>query len=233
MPETASTSEIDQAAGALLADLQALPVRDTPSVRQIRRRYSRAWRERPGPWVLAVAETLFHDHGYRWVAYELIAAHGEAFGLLDLARIVALGEGMADWAAVDTFARTIAGPAWLHGLLTDADIARWADSEDRWWRRAALVSTVAWNTPTQGGHGDASRTLAVCQMLLADRDDMVVKALSWALRKLSECDPDAVRAFVRKHEGALAARARRETLHKLETGLKNPRRPQSNDPSTR
>jgi 3-methyladenine DNA glycosylase AlkD len=224
MKETTGLPEVAEVAVAIVAELAALPVRDTPSVRQVRRRYSRAWRDRPATWVMAVAETLFHEHGCRWVAYELIAGHADAFGMLDLAQIEALGQGMADWSAVDTFGRIIAGPAWLRGQLADEDIARWAVSQDRWWRRAALVSTVALNTPSQGGHGDAARTLAICCALLADRDDMVVKAQSWALRKLSECDPEAVQAFVREHGGELAARARRETLHKLETGLKNPRR---------
>ena len=224
MTETASTQEITAAASAIMANLLALPVRDMPSVRQVRRRYSREWRDRPGSWVLAVSEALFHDHGCRWVAYELIAAHPDAFGPLDRARIEALADGMADWSAVDTFGRIVAGPAWLRGQLADEDIARWASSDNRWWRRAALVSTVALNTPSQGGYGDANRTLTICRILLADRDDMVVKALSWALRKLSECDPEPVWAFVREHEDALAARARRETFHKLRTGLKSPRR---------
>lgn len=36
-----------------------------------------------------------------------------------------------------------------------------------------------------------------------DRDQMVVKALSWALRALQKQDPTAVRQFVREHEAAL------------------------------
>lgn len=53
---------------------------------------------------------------------------------------------------------------------------------------------------------------------------MVVKAISWALRSLAERDPEAVWTFLILHGDAIAARARRETMHKLETGLKNPRR---------
>lgn len=55
-----------------------------------------------------------------------------------------------------------------------------------------------------------------------DGEDAVVKALSWALRKLSERDPDAVRSFVARHDERLAARVRREVRNKLATGLKNP-----------
>ncbi len=211
-------------AAVIAAGLASLPMPNTPRLRAVRRSYSRALRDCRGDYVLAVARALRRDLRWRWIALELIADHREAFALLDSGQIEDLGRGMADWGAVDTFGRTIAGPAWLHGLLGDDDIARWAASEDRWWRRAALVCTVALNTPSQGGAGDAARTLAVCRLLVGDRDDMVVKALSWALRKLSERDPDAVRAFVRAHEDDLAARVKREVAHKLETGLKNPRR---------
>jgi 3-methyladenine DNA glycosylase AlkD len=61
-------------------------------------------------------------------------------------------------------------------------------------------------------------------MLVDDRDDMVVKALSWALRELSKADRAAADAFVATHEDALAPRVKREVANKLRTGLKTPRR---------
>ena len=57
-----------------------------------------------------------------------------------------------------------------------------------------------------------------------DRDDMVVKAMSWALRELIPHDRLAVETFLEKHEDVLASRVKREVRNKLETGLKNPRR---------
>ena len=57
-----------------------------------------------------------------------------------------------------------------------------------------------------------------------DRDDMVVKAMSWALRELVVHDPEAVQAFLDEYEDELAARVKREVKNKLQTGLKNPRR---------
>jgi 3-methyladenine DNA glycosylase AlkD len=59
-------------------------------------------------------------------------------------------------------------------------------------------------------------------MLMADRDDMVVKALSWALRELVVHDAAAVHRFLATHDDVLAARVKREVRNKLETGLKNP-----------
>jgi 3-methyladenine DNA glycosylase AlkD len=80
------------------------------------------------------------------------------------------------------------------------------------------------NVRAQGGQGDSTRTLAVCSQLVHDRDPMVVKALSWALRELAVRDPDSVRAFLQAREVELAPRVVREVSCKLDTGRKN-RRP--------
>jgi 3-methyladenine DNA glycosylase AlkD len=117
----------------------------------------------------------------------------------------------------------LAGPAWLHGRVDDADVERWARSDDLWWRRAALVATTGLNNKSRGGRGDAPRTFAVVEMLIDDREDMVVKAVSWALRMLAPWQPAAVRAFMDKHADRLAPRVRREVRNKLETGYKNPK----------
>ncbi|MDO9347853.1 MAG: DNA alkylation repair protein, partial [Anaerolineales bacterium] len=57
-----------------------------------------------------------------------------------------------------------------------------------------------------------------------DHEDMVVKALSWALRELVVHNPQAVRGFLEQHEQVLAARVKYEVGNKLKTGLKNPGR---------
>jgi 3-methyladenine DNA glycosylase AlkD len=145
-------------------------------------------------------------------------------GSLDEKQLEQFGSGIASWEDVDTFACYLAGPAWRQHQVADTVIQRWAHSADRWWRRAALVSTVPLNNKARGGSGDTDRTLQICSLLLSDRDDMVVKAMSWALRELSRRDPQAVRNFLMEHEGVLAARVVREVRNKLSTGLKNPRK---------
>ena len=64
----------------------------------------------------------------------------------------------------------------------------------------------------------------MCDRLKSDRDDMVVKGFSWALRELAARDPRAVKTYLRENAAALPARAIRETRNKLDTGLKNPRK---------
>jgi 3-methyladenine DNA glycosylase AlkD len=99
----------------------------------------------------------------------------------------------------------------------------WARAADHWWRRIALVSTVPLNSKARGGEGDSHRTLQVCRILEKDRDPMVVKAMSWALRELAKVQPRAVRAYLSERRAILAPLVLREVQNKLETGLKNPK----------
>ena len=161
---------------------------------------------------------------YRFVAYELVCYNKPAPRCLSENELELLGRGISSWEDVDTFSCYLAGPAWRQHQVPDELIHRWARSDDRWWRRAAVVCTVALNNKARGGSGDTPRTLEVCRILVSDRDDMVVKAMSWSLRELSRRDPQSVRAFLLENKGMLAPRVVREVNTKLTTGLKNPHR---------
>lgn len=211
-------------ADAIAAAMAALPTQNTPSMRQVRRAFSKQLRSWTAERVLQLAEVLIDRPGLRWIGYELVRAHPGAFRSLDAERLQHLGQGIDSWENVDTFARVLAGPAWLRGQIPDALILDWAHSPDLWWRRAALVSTVALNAKVDQGPGDVPRTLRVCRLLVNDFEDMVVKAMSWALRELVPHDPVALQDFLREHEGVLAVRVKREVRNKLRTGLKTPRR---------
>ena len=180
--------------------------------------------ELPGERVVQVALDLWKlaDHRYRWAAVTLLRSHPTAFRCVRWRPLEKMGDQMGCWGDVDTFA-CLAGPAWRSGQISDWRVHRWARSRNRWWRRAALVSTVFLNRRSVGGHGDSRRTLAVAELLASDRDDMVVKGMSWALRELIPVDRGAVERFLRKHDDVLAARVKREVRNKLTTGLKNPR----------
>ncbi len=223
MDKTLDLKEVGELASSIAADLQALPLRNTPNAREVRRRYSQRLQQASPEFVLELARKLLKDYGLRWMAYELIRFHTVAFRSLTDVELEELSQGIHSWESVDSFARTLAGPAWLRGQASDELIHQWARSEDRWRRRAALVSTVALNVRSQGGKGDVPRTLEICSLFVDDHDDMVVKALSWALRELVVHDPEAVQDFLARHEEALAARVKREVRNKLNTGLKNPK----------
>ena len=155
------------------------------------------------------------------LAFELLWMNKTALRLLILADLEELGKNMDNWATTDAFSVLLSGWAWRENQITDADILNWLKSESRWWRRAAVVSTVPLNLRARGGKGDTKRTLMICKKVVSDRDDMIVKALSWALRELSKSDKPAVEEFMGKYDEKLAGRVRREVYTKLDTGKKN------------
>jgi 3-methyladenine DNA glycosylase AlkD len=218
----ARTPQPSETATSIRRELASLSSLTTPSVRAVRRRWSKALANEPADVVLAVVRSLVVSAGWpeRVVAFELLAGHAPAMARLNGKMVDDLATGLADWGSIDLFGVTIAGVAWRLGQVSDSQVMRWTRSSDRWRRRLALVATVALNIRSRGGTGDVERTLAVCRGLVDDRDDMVVKALSWALRELAKRDPEPVAAFLRDEEARLAPRVRREVRTKLETGLK-------------
>lgn len=160
------------------------------------------------------------------LAFELFRAAPKAVATMTPTQVESLLPTLHDWNSTDCFGSFVSGVAWREGSLTDKHILAWTRSKHLWTRRAALVSTVPLNLNARGSKapkGEAKKTLAVCERLVDDHEDMVVKAMSWALRTLAAKDPAAVRDFLSQHEQQLAARVLRETRNKLKTGLKNPK----------
>ncbi|HEY7446606.1 MAG TPA: DNA alkylation repair protein [Vicinamibacterales bacterium] len=207
-------------------DLARLPKQDATSVRMVRRRHARALERESPEVVLEFVRLLLKNAGWaeRVVAWEILASNPLAVAHVDDQLAEEMAEGLSDWGSVDLYAVTVLGRAWRDGQVRDSLISAWARSADRWRRRLALVATVPLNSRARGGDGDVRRTLRVCRVLVADRDDMVVKAMSWALRELAKRAPIDVARFLRREEDRLAARVKREVLNKLTTNLKNPGR---------
>ena len=221
-------AELDDAkklADEIAAKIRALSSRKTEPVRAVRRAYSKQIAKASAAYAVAVATRLLEKPDIkRFVVYEVLKYHRAGAASLGEKQLEQLGRGLDEWGDVDCFACFLSGPAWRENQISDRVIHRWARAKDRWWRRAALVSTVPLNSKAQGGKGDTERTLEVCELLLNDRDDMVVKAMSWALRELSKRDQKSVKDFLLTHRDSIAPRVLREVSNKLSTGLKNPRR---------
>jgi len=197
-----------------------------PKMRTVLKEILEDFKKEPPEKVLEIARLLRAGgtHEGRQVAFELLEKRPDARALLKTRDVGALGQGNDNWASVDGFCCYVSGPLWREGKLSDKQIMSWARSRDRWWRRMALVSTVPLNMKSRGGTGDVARTLMICRELAGDKEPMVAKALSWALRALISVDRASVKSFLAEHEDVVPASVIREVRSKLETGRKNPGR---------
>jgi 3-methyladenine DNA glycosylase AlkD len=202
--------------------IEQLPVPNTPAVRMIRREFSCRLAGAAPDSVVQLALRLLTENSdlLRFFSYEIVSHHRLAWEQLTTADLLKFGKELNSWAAVDSFAMLLSGPMWAQGRLSDKLIATWARSKDRWWRRTALVSTVALSR--RGDPDDLRRVARICAWLAPDRDDMVVKALSWALREMAKKHPAEAGNFIAEHRQALSSRVTREVSNKLTTGLKTP-----------
>jgi 3-methyladenine DNA glycosylase AlkD len=144
-----------------------------------------------------LARTLHWEHFDRW--RRLI----DNWGLDDLLATKVFGP----WVLAEPTRRL----AHLDTLIADPDV---------WSRRLALVATVPLNR-SRAGPATPELTFGLIDQVKCERDPMITKAVSWALRELAKGQPERVAAYLDANRGILAALAVREVQNKLRTGLKS------------
>ncbi|TFH25849.1 MAG: DNA alkylation repair protein [Bacteroidia bacterium] len=188
-------------------------------IKALREKYY-TWEE--SQWIALCKELVKRDiFECQGIAYELIGRNKKLLNALNYEDLMDLWRNLDNWASVDHFTVGIFGVLWGKGVVKDHHIEKLLSSDNFWDRRVAVVSTVALNLKSRGGTGDTARTIAACEKVVDDREDLIRKALSWALRELSKRDPAAVRDFLDKYQNRLAGLVIREVNHKLDFGTKN------------
>lgn len=86
----------------------------------------------------------------------------------------------------------------------------WAEREDVWLRRSAIISQLRHNDRT-----DTGLLEAVIEPNLDDNEFFIRKAIGWALRQYARTDPVWVQAFVDRHTHRISGLSRREALKHL------------------
>ncbi|HPF92723.1 MAG TPA: DNA alkylation repair protein [Tenuifilaceae bacterium] len=167
---------------------------------------------------LLINENVFE---LQQVAFEYLQTEKNLYKSLTEEFIESIEKYLDNWLSVDYFGAIVVGCAWRENLISTEKVKKYLKSNDFWIRRIAVVATVSLNQKARGGLGDSKRTLEICRLVVNDHNEMIVKALSWALRELSKIDKDSVIDFINENKSSLHKKVLREVNNKLETGLKN------------
>jgi len=89
---------------------------------------------------------------------------------------------------------------------------RWATDENFWVRRAALLALLR---PLRRGEGDFDRFARYADMMLAEREFFIRKAIGWVLREVSKKRPALLRELVASHGAQMSGLTRREATKYL------------------
>jgi 3-methyladenine DNA glycosylase AlkD len=155
------------------------------------------------------------------IAFEYLQTEKNLYKSFTEEFIESIEKNLDNWISVDYFGAIVVGCAWRENIVSTKKIKKYLESNNFWIRRIAVIATVSLNQKARGGIGDSKRTLEICELVVDDHQEMIVKALSWALRELAKVDKEPVVEFVNENENRLHKRVLREVKNKLETGLKN------------
>jgi len=118
---------------------------------------------------------------------------------------------VSNWSDHDALVHYLIAPMMVAKPLRARNVFRWAESQNRWFRRAACVALI------QGARRRMffSEITKLSDLLLSDEDDMVQKGLGWLLRETAKADakrtvPYLVR--IRRRAKRLVLRTACETL---------------------
>ena len=119
------------------------------------------------------------------------------------------------WAYVDNLAASVMGPLVEAnpGLMETLD--RWAEDEDFWVRRSAMLALLL---PLREGSGDLGRFFRYADSMLDEREFFIRKAIGWVLRETSKKRPAEVREYLASRIGRVSGLTLREGAKRLPEG---------------
>ena len=105
------------------------------------------------------------------------------------------GNHSANWATTDTICGLLIGPLVVAHPELASPLARWAGDRNRWVRRASIVGLIP--IARRGSALDVLYRTA--RTLHVDQEDLIQKAVGWALREAGKSDIDRLERYLRQN----------------------------------
>ena len=116
-----------------------------------------------------------------------------------------------NWDLVDLTCPKIIGEHLLQGLDNGFSLFCYALSDSMWKRRIAIVSTL-----TLVRHNKFDTTIAIAELLLEDKEDLIHKAVGWLLREVGKKDLATEEAFLEKYHKTMPRTMLRYAIEKFD-----------------
>ena len=186
----------------------------TGELRKVAVRFRRAIvREQGLPFLIKVADDLFSGDVLeeKVFAVLLLEKLTDQFSDREFRLFESWLKRISSWAEHDGLVHYLIAPLIAAQPSRLKNVFRWADSPDRWHRRAACVALI------QGTRQKMffPQIVRLSNRLLADKDDMVQKGLGWLLRETAKADAKRTVPYLMRIRGKaprLVLRTACETL---------------------
>jgi 3-methyladenine DNA glycosylase AlkD len=172
----------------------------------VQRRIAVRYKNLPRADVARLLQSRIHEH--RFTALEILVLQYEAGDETVFDFYLAKTARVNNWDLVDTSAPYIVGEHLLtrpRGVLY-----RLARSENIWERRIAMVSTMAFMR-----NGELKDTFAIAALLLADKHDLIRKAVGWMLREAGKVSKESLLKFLQKNYATISRTSLRYAIERF------------------
>ncbi|HEY7283953.1 MAG TPA: DNA alkylation repair protein [Vicinamibacterales bacterium] len=146
---------------------------------------------------MAFADILMVDRHLeaKAVGVEVVARHSREFTPVLLARWKEwfVRNRSANWATTDHICGALIGPLLVGHPRAAARLRSWSTHSNMWVRRASIVGVI--RLARKGLALD--QLYSVARRLHANKEDLIQKAVGWALREAGKADPDRLERYLR------------------------------------
>jgi len=170
-------------------------------------------------------DSKFHEH--RLIALILLTYQFPKLSLAEKSAIFDFYLGhthkINNWDLVDLSAPNIVGEYMLATKLDMKRLLQLAQSPLLWERRISIISTLAFVRAVKKvrvGREWLQPSLLLAEKLLADKHDLMHKAVGWVLREVGKADERLLREFLDQHSQQMPRTALRYSIERLDERLR-------------
>ena len=160
------------------------------------------------------AESLWkmREREYLYCAAELIARYQAVLTLGDLPWLLALAQQKSWWDSVDSLVKTVGKIVRRSGAKGRLAIDRAIAHKNFWVRRIAMLHQLGWRDAC-----DTERLFRFAELLAAEKEFFIRKAIGWALRDYAWHDWQAVERFLKSTQAPFSGLTVREARKNFAT----------------
>jgi 3-methyladenine DNA glycosylase AlkD len=152
---------------------------------------------------LAFAETLIADRHLevKSVGIEVLARYRREFrpALLPICKRWLARNHSANWATTDAMCGALIGPLMVAHPELGPRLRVWSRDRNMWVRRASIVGLI----PRARKGESLDLVYEIAKRLHADREDLIQKAVGWALREAGKTDPARLERYLRANGASI------------------------------
>jgi 3-methyladenine DNA glycosylase AlkD len=169
---------------------------------------------------MAFADLLISDRylEVKSVGIEVAARYRRDFhpGLLARWKRWLSGNHAANWATTDAMCGMLIGPLLVGYPELAVRMRAWSKDRNMWVRRASIVGLL----PLIRGRGEISLVYEIATRLHGDPNDLIHKAVGWALREAGKIEPGRLERYLRVNVGVVPRTTFRYAIERFSPAMR-------------